>query len=311
MLPPPAGSPFLGPKGKPVAVERAAFIDVTAPAGARMMVLAVRAARTAVGDLLERTGARLGLLLVTDKARPGLSDVDVRMVEEALTRLLGPVFVEHVRGQAGPFGAIHAMSERARRERAEGVLVLAVDSFISTEYLAHYVTRGPSHWMTWPPSPSEGAAAMLVTDPTGAARWKAPVEGWLGAAAAQSGASHDDNDDVVDGVALTDLVRRVTGPTVHYVFGQGACGNLRTREWLLAMGRTAERFRGGHDEVDLESMTGSLGVAAGLANGVFGLAALRHRTLDFTWPRQRPFLAWHITRDGMRGAASFRAEIAP
>ncbi|MEO7330926.1 MAG: hypothetical protein ABI193_20290, partial [Minicystis sp.] len=49
LLPPPAGSPFLGPKDKPVAIERAAFIDVTAPTGARMMALALRAATSALG----------------------------------------------------------------------------------------------------------------------------------------------------------------------------------------------------------------------------------------------------------------------
>jgi hypothetical protein len=309
LLPPPAASPFVGPKDEPLPVKRCIWLGASAPVAGRLAALAIQAARSALAPLSPHPEVTLGLLFCADAPRPGLTDVDVREAEEALVRVVSPAFVVRVRAAGGPFGALEAALERAKHARVDGLLVVAADSLVSLDFMTHrYVTRRPAHWCGWPPAPSEAGAAALLVSPEAARRWSLRPLGTVRTAGVAAASSCDDDDEIVDGAALTGIVRRCAGSRVHYVFGQGAVDDLRGREWLLAMARNAEVFRAGHSEYDLERSVGSIGVAAGLANLVYGVAALRHHTLDATWPRTEPFLAWHITRDGMRGGASVAAE---
>jgi hypothetical protein len=308
LLPPPLGSPFLGPKDKPVPIEVSHVLGAATPVPLRLAALVQRAVDDALAPVRERTGLRLGVLLVTGRPRPGLTKADLSHVEAAVTQRVKPLFVSRAWGSAGVFAELLGAATRAKEERASALLVIAADTFVSLDYVTHYVDHLPSRWMMWPPTPSEGAAALLLFDLADAARSKLSAMGSIGKSAAASSASNDENDEPADGAALSALLRQVAGDSVHYVFGQPDADNLRSREWLLAMARNAERFRAGHEDICLEASIGNVGAAAGAMSIVYGLAALRHRTLDADWPRHAPFLAWAISRDGTRGMASVAAE---
>jgi hypothetical protein len=307
LLPEPSGSPFKGADDKPVSAHYCRWLGAGGKVADRLIALAVTAADEALRPLAERGAApRLGLMLTTDTPRPGLDKGDLKALEQALSKRLSPAWSARSWGGAGVFEAL--ANATSREGDADAILVLAVDSFISLEWATHVATNKPTRWMKWPPPPSEAAAALLVVDAARASRLGVAPCGSIERSLSFMGAANDDNDDPADGSALSAAIRGAAGPRVHYVFGQGIVDALRGREWLLAMARTSERFRAGHDEICLEDAIGSLGGASGAASLVYGLSVLRHRTSTSPWPRGQPFLAWAMSRDGRRGLASARID---
>jgi hypothetical protein len=301
-VPPTPATPFAGPEDERVRAHCCPLFAASTPARARLAELAGAAAEQALAPLAAGATPRFGLVWCAEPARPGLGDDDQRHAREAVARRLGATWVTSLTGGAPFFAALAAVDTHLQRDRVDAVLVVAADTFISLEWLAHQAARTPPVWMLWPPVPSEAGAALLLARPEvarGARVWGRVVK-----SAAVAAPSNDDNDDVADGAAMSAAIRQVAPPAVHYVFGQGLVDPLRRREWSLAAARNAERFRGGHEEICLESDLGSIGNAAGAACLVHGMAAIRHRTLDFGWSTKEPFLAWSISRDGTRGLAS-------
>jgi hypothetical protein len=165
LLPPPTGSPFKGPKDKPLQVEHCPWIGTAEPVATRMVLLAQRAVRDALAPLRDRDTGNLGVLLCTDRPRPGLSEVDVRQFEDELSRLVRPAFLARAWGSAGAFLELAAAEEQARRARAQGLLVVAVDSLVSAEYLTRFMERPPPVWLGWPPDDSSHLTGTLKFGP--------------------------------------------------------------------------------------------------------------------------------------------------
>jgi hypothetical protein len=309
LLPPPPASPFVGPEDKPVHVRFCRWLGAAAAAPERMVNLAVAAAEEALGPPgAPQRSWRVGLCLCTDPARPGLSADDLARVEAELMRLLRPASMGRVWGSAGAFSAIEKAEEQLAAGEEDALLLIAVDSFVSLEWLTYKAQNQPTKWMLWPPTPSEGAAAILLSRPDAAKKERVPLLARVLGSVTAQGSAREDDDEIADGSAMSAAIRKVAAPSVHYVFGQGVVDSLRRREWSFAMARNAERFRAGHDEFCLEDMIGSVGAAAGAMNLVYGLAAMRHEALDVSWSRAEPFLSWAISRDGTVGLASTQLE---
>jgi hypothetical protein len=116
------------------------------------------------------------------------------------------------------------------------------------------------------------------------------------------GQGNDDDEVSVDGVAMTALLRGLPAGVTQLVVGQSYVDDLRTRDFQLASARVARRFAGDVTNETLERSTGRLGAAAGVAQLAYGVAVVRHGTLRGLRP-DATFLAWAISRDGLRGAA--------
>src|SRR5262245_53824973 len=123
LLPPPLGSPFIGPKDQPVPVEISHVLGASAPVSYRLVALATRAIEEAMSPIRERADLRCGVLLVTERPRPGLTSEDLTPLEDAIDELVNPVFVARAWGSAGVFAELPSAAARAKEERAAALLV--------------------------------------------------------------------------------------------------------------------------------------------------------------------------------------------
>jgi hypothetical protein len=143
-----------------------------------------------------------------------------------------------------------------------------------------------------------------------AARHRLPILGHVLSSATAAGSSTDEDDAIVDGVALTQLLRAASfGAPLGAVFGQIEVDALRQTEWLLAAARVATQLESEHESRCLEGEIGIVGAASGLMSLAYGFAFLRHGAARRERAAQTPFAAWAIARDGRRGLAI--AETAP
>jgi hypothetical protein len=263
----------------------------------RMVDRAIRDALQPCDALRDQGGVHV--LLCVSKERPGLT-------EESLTKVLaglaGHGMVHRFSGDAGVFSALREAPSLLRKARV--VVAAAVDSFVSIDALDEHALHSPSEWDLAPPPPSEGAAAIVLVEPHEARRGAVPILGQVDGAAVALGQSNDDNQELVDGSAMTAVLRQLPAPApAGSAFGPFKVNLLRQDEWHLASARNAERFARECRFTCLESHVGRLGAASGLANLVYGLAVHRHRTAVTTAASDAPFFAWAISPDGTRGAA--------
>lgn len=118
------------------------------------------------------------------------------------------------------------------------------------------------------------------------------------------GPANDDNDEPVDGVAMTAALTSLPKVgEVGLVFGQGRLDGLRRLDWHCAVARHARRFARETRFVTLEQHVGRVGAASGAMSLAYGLALLRHRSDDTGAFAGHPFFSWAISRDGKRGVA--------
>jgi hypothetical protein len=143
---------------------------------------------------------------------------------------------------------------------------------------------------------------VLVAAAEQGARWGLQSLGEIAAGAHALGRATDDDDEPIDGAAMTGLLRRMParGP-ICGVFGQSTAGLLRLRDWQYAGARCADRFSPEVFDLCLEGQMGALGAAAGVANLAFAFAMFRHGAAPA--PAPAPFVCWAISRDGTRGMA--------
>jgi hypothetical protein len=300
---PPPLPPFVRDDDKAVDVHACRWLAWRMPVEERLVALA----EMALSEALESASIeRPRLVLCAGRERPGLSEREVRAVESALVSKLRASSSSRVSGEAGIF---RALAEADAQGRETGPLVfVAVDSFVSLEWVAHHVARPPSYWEGRPLPPSEASAVLVVDSPARARRERWPVMGTVLKSVTEMGTSNDDNDESPDGAAMTRAFRSLrTGP-VHFAFGQTIVDSLRRREWFLMTGRNADSFRAGCAFECVESAIGAVGAAAGAANLVHGLSVLRHDAASFEAPARAPFVAWAISSDGTRGMASIDVE---
>lgn len=286
---------------EPLAVRHAAWLGARMSVRDRQIVLARRALLEAAGP---QSASPIPLLLCASQPRVGFTLDDLAALRRALHadnderwaagrfRLAG-IFV----GAAGAFDAI-ARADALVADGASEVAIVAVDSFVSLETIRDLYPSLAMPWTSDVPAPSEGAAAIVVR-PRGRAGFAHVLY-----AATRSGQGNDDDDAIVDGAAMTALVRAIPpcAPIARW-YGPSQGDPLRRNEWRYATTRNFERC---HPELEapcLEHATGALGAAAGLAHLVYGVASERARTIDDEPVPAGPIAAWAVSRDGLRGLA--------
>ncbi len=300
-VPAPATSPFHTREGERVDVNYCRWLGAASPLEDRLAALGDRAMTSALAGIAAWASPReTAVLLCTSKPRPGLDALSaVRFEKQAAAH--GDV--KKYLGDAGAFAAL-----REARELLAGgtraVLVVAVDSYVAAAALEERVRFPPSYWDMDPPPLSEGAAAMVLMDPTEARRRSALLLGSMDGAAVALGPSHDDNDDPVDGAAMVVALRQLPEkPRPRAAYGPWRVDLFRRDEFQLATARASDRFVLDADFRCLELHVGRLGAASGLANAVYGVALHAHAATDRSEVATAPFLAWAISPDGVRGAA--------
>ncbi len=311
-IPSPPATPFVDDEDKPVRVYFCPWIDVRTPIAERLCALASAAIDEAMRAVAELESLRLtSLFLCVAPPRAGLPAAALDHLEAWAMARCRAGTVQRFRGEAGTFTALKQAALELQKNPRQMILLLAVDSHISLEHLIEQRTKRPrNRWIERPPHPSEAAAALLLTSDAEARSLRLPAIGHLERSATAIGAANDENDEPVDGAAMTQALRELGVHTVRFSFGQSIVDALRRHEWLIATARNPAQFGEGWSDESLERLAGSVGAAAGAMNAVYGLAALRHGTVDSDLPRADPFLAWAISRDGTRGIASFRAVVS-
>jgi hypothetical protein len=290
----PGGSPFVDDQGKRVEAVFCPWI------GARASVIerVARMGEIAMHEACDGERREVELLVVLPDPRPGFGEEHGAAVVQRLARFQSTRTIERFQGDAGGVAAIRRADELL--ENTAAVLVVAVDSFVSLEGLQYCLERRPSFWSVETPTPSEAAAAVLLTRRDG-------LLGTIEAAFIARGSAREDNDVPPDGKALSAALRRLPGSDpIRVVVGQSAVDDLRAREWNFAHTRNLARIPIGPSSHCFEKDAGRVGAAAGLANLAYGLAVSRHQTLPEPALREAPFLAWAISPDGTAGVALAR-----
>ncbi|UQA63182.1 hypothetical protein [Polyangium aurulentum] len=312
---PQAPGAFRDKHGDPIPAAYCAFLGAALPVGDRLRALGALAHATATegwqerAALVQKNGARAPgpVFVVTGAPRTGLAEADRRAIEVGVGEAAGRR-PERFTGEAGFFAALARAAEHLEQRAESAAVIVAADSFIAPAALEEWRRMGTTPWESDLPRPAEAAAAVLVMLPDEAQRVGIEVLATVAASATKMGAANDDNDEIVDGAALTALVRALPalGEPFGASFGQHGGSGLRRREWEMAAARNASRFDPTCAYVCLESKVGSFGAAAGAAALVHGIAVHRHRA----WPEEprdaAPFVAWAISRDGTRGICAAR-----
>lgn len=310
--PPPRPSPFMLASGDPAPVAFCPWIGARAPLGERLGRLAVAALYEATLPLDDGRALDLGqapLFVCTSGPRPGLGDADRAGVEALAARRLGGAAPTRLEGEASAFAALSLAGDLLAGGAARAAVVLAVDSFVSAARLADRLARAPSPYAERPLTPAEGAAALVVMDPAAAEELGVPAIGRVLFAGTAQGTSTDDDDEIVDGAALTRLLRAAPASApIGAAFGQLEVDALRQTEWLLAAARAASRLDPEHESRCLEGEIGAVGAASGAMSLAYALALLRHGAARSERAARAPFAAWAVSRDGARGLAL--AEVA-
>lgn len=298
----PAPSPFVTDEDERVDVRYCPWIGARAPLAERMAAMTRVAVHEALYGLSALEGEAIPAFLCTDDGL-GMPEAAVVAARKVVQQSLRSPSVTGCKGDAGSFAALRECISQIESGAARAMAVVAVDSYVDANRLAEALRVRPPYWESDPPEQGEGAAAIVLASPGFASARKLVVQGTLYGAAIAAGSATDENDEPVDGAALTAVFRSLPQPpsTVQTVFGQRDVSGLRFQEFQFAVARNASRFARVNRAESLESEIGRLGAAAGLANLVFGVATMRHGTMRNDAPPTSPFYAWAISRDGTRG----------
>jgi hypothetical protein len=303
----PSPSPFLNGDDESIPVGYCPWIQPFEDLERRLVALAANAVEESAAPLhalKSRGELRVAPFACLPSAGSGLADEALARVAAEPVKGLGSAPVDRAAGAAGVFRALREAADRLRQGAADMALVFAVDSWMSAPALAARRLRPPNPWLPSRPEPAEGAAAMLITTARTSARLGLRPLGHIRDSRATAGSSNDQNDDVVDGAAMTSLLYTLSpGSPIRWVYGQSGVDLLRSREWNWAVARMADRFHPEYFDACLEAEVGDIGAAAGLANLVYGFASLRHGAAPAASDPQTPFAAWAVSADGTRGVA--------
>ncbi len=299
--PAPAPSPFVNKDDEPIYVAYCPWIGARASEIDRMTQMAIDAtADLPLASFDRRTAA---VLLCLPAARPGFTADDAVEVERRLQVQLGVSTIERFVGDAGTFAALRRARDMLAHDDGRVVLLVAVDTSISVAALASALAAPRAPWHVSEPRFAEAAAAMVVCTERLARERGLATEGFVDDVAITIGTPTDDNDEPVDGDAFTKLLRGLRrGAPFSLAYGQYGVGPLRTREWDLVSARAYSLFSPECMFPSVELEIGRVGAASGAMSIVMGLAEARHGARGEQATSQ-PFLAWAISRDGVRGAA--------
>jgi hypothetical protein len=299
--PPPAPSPFLGLGGARISTRHCPWIPSLQARPERLLHLATAAIAEAMAAL-PLQAASVPVFLVTAAPDQGLTAEQIATLARAVGGLARAPSLQTFTGAAGAFAALAQITAAIAARQMSAALLVGVDSFLSLEALTERALRPPSAFLLEPPAPAEGAAALLVMSPSEAARLGLASVGEIVESRSAPGRGADDDDEPVDGVAMTALVRGLPASApIRSVFGQSRVGLLRVREWHFAVARCVDRFDATYFDSCLEAEIGEIGAAAGVAGLALAFATFRHGAAPEA--ATGPFVAWTISRDGARGIA--------
>jgi hypothetical protein len=310
---PAAPGGFVTADGENAPVHYCPWLGADLPRAERLSRLGADAARLAFAEVKRVTEGRAKTATwvvgpaATERSDPGAAlALGVGARGGAAARLVGA---------AELFRALEQASDALARGDAELALVVGGDSLVELELLREHRALVQSPWGPNLPDASEGAAAFALAPVERARALGLDVWAVIHEAAVRVGASHDDNDEVVDGAALTRVVRDVSARKQPFraAFGPLRVDSLRRREWDLMQARTATLW--GDPELYVgcaERELGFVGEASGAMNLGLLLACLRHGALPDALERPLPqsagCLAWAISKNGLRGAALVTGE---
>ncbi len=278
----------------------------------RLIALGSAALRDALASVLPRAGQtpalpapRLALFVCTAAPWEGVADADRDALEGHLAARLSARAAVRSTGAAGFFHALTEAEALLARGDHHFAVIVAADTMISPAALAQLAEGAHHPWASSPPRPSEGAVAVVLGTDDAARRYGLSPLARVVHTAVLRGKANDDNDEIVDGAAMTALVRGVppsVGP-IAAAYGQQGVDPLRSREWHIATARNVARF---HREAlfeSIETWIGRVGAASGAMSLAWGVASRRHRTWERTSAGDGCFAAWAISPDGLRGIA--------
>lgn len=303
---------FRDSEGDTVNAAYCPWLGATLAPRERLIALASSALREALAPLLARTrevpslpAPRLALFVCTAAPWEGLADADRAALEAHLSAELSVRAAVRSTGAAGFFHALTEAEALLARGDHHAAVLVAADTMISPPALARLAEEAHHPWASSPPRASEGAVAILLGTDDTARKYALSPLARIAHAAVLRGKANDDNDEIIDGAAMTALVRGVPaslGP-IAAAYGQQGVDPLRSREWHVATARNVTRF---HREAlfeSIETWIGRLGAAAGAMSLAWGVASRRHRTWERTSAGDGCFAAWAISPDGLRGLA--------
>lgn len=304
---PPAPGAFLDTNGEPIPVAYCPWLDVRLGIAERLRALAARAFADARAPLLRgerRAKIPLGVLAISGEPRAGLDAADRKALEAMLAPASEHLVARRFTGDAGVFAALLHAESLVTSGDVRAVAIVAADSFVSRAYLSEELRAAPS-WEGSAPRPAEGAAVLIVTTTKIAHEEGLEILATIHFAATRQGEARDDDDAVIDGSAMTALLRSAADASrpAGACFGQHGVGELRQRTWDIATARCPEAIDETCALVSLETSVGRLGAAAGAAALAYGVAVARHDV----WPIDEgprpasPILAWAISPDGLSG----------
>jgi hypothetical protein len=306
---PPAPGGFVDEDGEPIPVAYCPWLGARLAVAERLRILASLAFEDALRPLDRaangRAGVPVAVLVVSSAPRTGLSEADRDALEAALAQAAVDRTALQLTGEAGFFEGLVLAEGLLESGEVRAVAVVAADSLVAPATIAEHRRLGSTPWDADLPWSAEGAAAVLLTTSAFAREKELDVLATIRHAATRRGDAGDDTDEMTDGAAMTVLLRGLPDACrpLGASFGQHGVGALRQREWDIAAARCAGEFDASCPILSLETAIGSLGAAAGAANLAYGIAV--HRL--GAWPgedeprTEAPFLAWAISRDGVRG----------
>lgn len=298
-LAPHTPSPFVKPDGERLEVRYCPWIGAHAPFVARVTAMAT----SAIDEAMPPHGEVDHLVTCWSGQAPWCDD-ERREVERDLQLRCGASATSPLVGKS-----LAAAIGLARERVADGavVMLLTSHSMIDGPALGALAARPPTPWERPAPAPGEGGAALLLCTPATATRLQLEVLAHLDGCEGVAGAAHDDNQEIADGVALSQVLRRLpkVGP-IGMVCGQLLVDELRENEWLMALPRNAQRFEVTHASHCLESEIGRVGAASELLSLTYGLALLHYEAEAGT--QSDALLTWAITSAGIRSACIARIE---
>ena len=300
---------FVDGEGAPLRAAYCPWLGARLPVAMRLTALAQTALRSALAPvagppLVNETGrVSAALHVVTSAPRTGLTSEDRAALEADLAGAFDPSTATRAAGEAAFFGALASAAARLQQGPAQAVVIVAADSLICEGPLAEWQRLRQMPWEADLPLAGEVAAAVTVMLPAFARRAGIEILATIHHAATAQGEANDDNDAIIDGAAMTTLLRTLPpiGGPVRASFGPHGMGSLRRREWEMAAARLPGHVDSTCDFVCLESRIGTAGAAAGAAGLVYGIAVQRHGTWASPRAADAPFVAWAISPDGTRG----------
>jgi hypothetical protein len=297
--PAPLGSPFRAIDDRPTAVRRAPFVSGFDDLAGRMHTLAALAIDEALGAL-GHARPSLALWLCAPEPRPGFGEEAREECLHAIASRVRPLELHRLSGAAAPLAALRDLRGRLGGGPAQAAVVVAVDSFVSLADATGREARPPSPWLVRPAPPGEGAAAIVVTTPERQAAWRLPALATIRGASSALSHATDENDEPIDGRALTSVLADLATERVGAVFGQDGVDHLRVGSWGAASARLAPRLHHDCVSASLETEVGRLGSAAGLMGLAYAVSALRHETCAPPTPNT---IVWAVSQDGLTAGA--------